>query len=144
MISKGAGKTTLMSQLSIDLASRGVPTLWGSFEIKNDRLAAKMLAQLQPPPPAALASDAGTHDSANAARTKPPSLKDANVFKMFADKFETLPCVRETHYATPPARRRAPLHLACTRPRPRALTLAPSSISSLSIDRARTRTGYTL
>jgi twinkle protein len=52
----GAGKTTLMSQLSMDLASRGVPTLWGSFEIKNDRLAAKMLAQLQAPPPAALAA----------------------------------------------------------------------------------------
>lgn len=41
----GAGKTTLLSQLSLDLAAQGVPTLWGSFEVKNARLAKKMLQQ---------------------------------------------------------------------------------------------------
>jgi twinkle protein len=42
----GSGKTTLMSELSLDLCSQGVPTLWGSFEIKNVRLAKIMLRQL--------------------------------------------------------------------------------------------------
>lgn len=41
----GAGKTTFLSQLSLDFAQRGVPTLWGSFEIKNVRLARKMMNQ---------------------------------------------------------------------------------------------------
>ena len=41
----GSGKTTLLSQLSIDFAAQGVPTLWGSFEIKNSRLLEKMLRQ---------------------------------------------------------------------------------------------------
>ena len=42
----GSGKTTLMSELSLDLSLQGVPTLWGSFEIKNVRLAKIMLRQL--------------------------------------------------------------------------------------------------
>lgn len=33
----GCGKTTLLSQMSLDLCQQGVCTLWGSFEIKNDR-----------------------------------------------------------------------------------------------------------
>ena len=41
----GSGKTTFLSQLSIDFLSQGVPTLWGSFEIKNEILAATMLQQ---------------------------------------------------------------------------------------------------
>ena len=41
----GAGKTTLLSQISIDYCQQGVNTLWGSFEIKNTRLAKKMLTQ---------------------------------------------------------------------------------------------------
>ena len=90
----GAGKTTLMSQLSIDLAQRGVPTLWGSFEIKNDRLASKMLAQLLPPPlkptdAAAVLSENGNDGELMV--EKPPSLKEPEVFAMIADKFETLP-----------------------------------------------------
>uniref|UniRef100_M4BHJ2 SF4 helicase domain-containing protein n=1 Tax=Hyaloperonospora arabidopsidis (strain Emoy2) TaxID=559515 RepID=M4BHJ2_HYAAE len=42
----GCGKTTLLSQLSLDLCGQGVSTLWGSFEIKNTRLMHKMLTQL--------------------------------------------------------------------------------------------------
>ncbi|RLN94318.1 hypothetical protein BBJ28_00026177, partial [Nothophytophthora sp. Chile5] len=42
----GCGKTTLLSQLSLDLCGQGVSTLWGSFEIKNTRLIHKMLTQL--------------------------------------------------------------------------------------------------
>ena len=41
----GAGKTTFLSQLSLDLCDQGVNTLWGSFEIKNIQLMKKMLLQ---------------------------------------------------------------------------------------------------
>nr|AAZ06404.1 mitochondrial helicase twinkle [Acanthamoeba castellanii] len=41
----GVGKTTLLSQLSLDFAMQGVRTLWGNFEIKNTYLAQKMLLQ---------------------------------------------------------------------------------------------------
>ncbi|XP_062501467.1 twinkle mtDNA helicase-like isoform X2 [Corticium candelabrum] len=42
----GSGKTTFMSELSLDLCIQGVPTLWGSFEIRNVRLARTMINQL--------------------------------------------------------------------------------------------------
>jgi twinkle protein len=41
----GVGKTTIISQLSMDYCKSGVTTLWGSFEILNKRLAKKMLCQ---------------------------------------------------------------------------------------------------
>ncbi|KAI9295706.1 P-loop containing nucleoside triphosphate hydrolase protein [Neoconidiobolus thromboides FSU 785] len=41
----GMGKTTFLSQLSLDFCSSGVSTMWGSFEISNTRLAKKMLFQ---------------------------------------------------------------------------------------------------
>lgn len=43
--STGSGKTTLLSQLSLDFCRQGIPTLWGSFEIKNDILLKKLLLQ---------------------------------------------------------------------------------------------------
>lgn len=43
--STGVGKTTILSQLSLDYCQQGVSTLWGSFEISNVRLARKMLHQ---------------------------------------------------------------------------------------------------
>ncbi|RUS29847.1 twinkle protein putative [Jimgerdemannia flammicorona] len=42
----GIGKTTILSQLSLDFCKQGVATLWGSFEIPNARLAQKMICQL--------------------------------------------------------------------------------------------------
>lgn len=42
----GCGKTTFMSEYSLDLAMQGVNTLWGSFEIRNARLAKTMLQQM--------------------------------------------------------------------------------------------------
>jgi twinkle protein len=39
----GCGKTTFLSQLSMDYCLQGVPTLWGSFEIKNTRLIGTMI-----------------------------------------------------------------------------------------------------
>ena len=41
----GSGKTTFLSEYSLDLASQGVKTLWGSFEIQNHRLAKIMMSQ---------------------------------------------------------------------------------------------------
>jgi len=41
----GQGKTTMVSQVSLDLACNDVHTLWGSFEVKNEQLATKMLQQ---------------------------------------------------------------------------------------------------
>eukprot|EP00743_Colponemidia_sp_Colp-15_P007121 GILK01007682.1.p1 GENE.GILK01007682.1~~GILK01007682.1.p1 ORF type:complete len:818 (-),score=127.08 GILK01007682.1:134-2587(-) len=64
----GSGKTTLLSQLSLDYLQQGVPTLWGSFEIKNTRLAKKMLYQF-----------------AGKELTAPQE------FEFWADKFEALP-----------------------------------------------------
>lgn len=41
----GSGKTTLLSQLSLDFCKQNIPTLWGSFEIKNEILLKKLLMQ---------------------------------------------------------------------------------------------------
>jgi twinkle protein len=41
----GSGKTTFLTQLSLDFLKQRVPTLWGSFEIKNDKLASLFLMQ---------------------------------------------------------------------------------------------------
>lgn len=42
----GCGKTTFLTQLSLDFIEQRIPTLWGSFEIKNDKLASLFLMQL--------------------------------------------------------------------------------------------------
>jgi twinkle protein len=44
----GSGKTTMLSQLTLDFAKEGAPTLWGSFEIKNTRLLQSMMKQFHP------------------------------------------------------------------------------------------------
>jgi twinkle protein len=41
----GSGKTTFMSEYSVDLCMQGVNTLWGSFEVRNVRLAKMQLKQ---------------------------------------------------------------------------------------------------
>ena len=41
----GSGKTTFLTQMSLDFVKQGIPTLWGSFEIKNDKLASLFLMQ---------------------------------------------------------------------------------------------------
>jgi twinkle protein len=41
----GSGKTTFLSEYSLDLSTQGVRTLWGSFEIQNHRLAKIMMSQ---------------------------------------------------------------------------------------------------
>ncbi|KAJ1938833.1 hypothetical protein FBU59_004319 [Linderina macrospora] len=42
----GCGKTTVLSQMSLDFCKSNVSTLWGSFEIPNVRLATRMMSQL--------------------------------------------------------------------------------------------------
>ncbi|XP_075230387.1 mitochondrial DNA helicase [Lycorma delicatula] len=41
----GCGKTTFLSEYSLDLLMQGASTLWGSFEVRNQRLARTMLQQ---------------------------------------------------------------------------------------------------
>jgi twinkle protein len=65
----GIGKTSILSQLSMEFASQGIPTLWGSFEIQNHRLAKKMLLQM----------------------SKTNLEKDISQFSEHANKFEELP-----------------------------------------------------
>ncbi|CAG8578574.1 10805_t:CDS:2, partial [Paraglomus occultum] len=66
----GVGKTTVLSQLSLDYCRSGVNTLWGSFEIPNVRLAKKMLQQF-----------AG----------KALTLEKIKEFPLWAEKFQQLP-----------------------------------------------------
>nr|XP_023016578.1 twinkle protein, mitochondrial [Leptinotarsa decemlineata] len=65
----GSGKTTFISEYSLDLAMQGVNTLWGSFEIRNARLAKTMLQQL----------------------SGIPLDQNLNLFDIWADEFEKLP-----------------------------------------------------
>lgn len=76
--STGIGKTSIISQLSIDYCSQGVNTLWGSFEIQNVRLAKKMLTQF-------------------ASKNLEKSLHE---FNYFADKFSLLPLHFMRFYGT--------------------------------------------
>lgn len=70
----GSGKTTFMSDYSLDLAMQGVSTLWGSFEIRNTRLASTLLRQFAGKP----LLDKSTEEN----------LKE---FETFANEFESLP-----------------------------------------------------
>lgn len=70
----GTGKTTFLSEYSLDLCIQGINTLWGSFEVKNSRLAKTQLKQF----------------------AKLDLEKDMASFDVWADKFENLPM----HYLT--------------------------------------------
>ncbi|XP_076313251.1 LOW QUALITY PROTEIN: mitochondrial DNA helicase [Tachypleus tridentatus] len=65
----GSGKTTFMSEYSLDLCMQGVGTTVGSFEIKNVRLAKMMLTQF----------------------AQIPLEKNLEHYEHWADKFEQLP-----------------------------------------------------
>ncbi|OQV18275.1 Twinkle protein, mitochondrial [Hypsibius exemplaris] len=64
----GSGKTTFLSEYSLDLCNQGLRTLWGSFEIKNSRLAKTMLNQF----------------------ARKSMQKNVTEFDLWADKFEQL------------------------------------------------------
>lgn len=76
----GCGKTTFMSEYSLDLAMQGVTTLWGSFEIRNTRLASTLLRQM-----------AGH-----------PFDGDLATFDRWADEFERLPLYFMTFHGQQP------------------------------------------
>ncbi|XP_055594710.1 mitochondrial DNA helicase [Uranotaenia lowii] len=78
----GCGKTTFMSDYSLDLALQGVSTLWGSFEIRNTRLASTLLRQM-----------AGQPLDVNLAE-----------FDYWADEFERLPLYFMTFHGQQPIR----------------------------------------
>lgn len=76
----GSGKTTFMSEYSLDLACNGVTTLWGSFEIRNQRLAKTMMTQM----------------------FSAPLEKNLDKFNEWADKFERLPIYFMTFHGQQP------------------------------------------
>lgn len=78
----GSGKTTFISEYSLDLAMQGMNTLWGSFEIRNARLARTMLQQ-----------HAGIQLDEHLGR-----------FAEFADAFEQLPIYFMTFHGQQPVR----------------------------------------
>ena len=75
----GSGKTTFLSQLSLDFAENGVNCLWGSFEVKNTRLMLKLLRQFAREP---LPSSEELQEPGNIAK---------DVLESIADRFESLP-----------------------------------------------------
>ncbi|KAL4122384.1 hypothetical protein QTP88_014719 [Uroleucon formosanum] len=76
----GSGKTTFISEYSLDLAEQGLPTLWGSFEIRNQRLAKIMLQQF----------------------AKEPVHLNLDLFDNLADQFEKLPLYFLTFHGPQP------------------------------------------
>jgi hypothetical protein len=74
----GSGKTTFLSQLSLDFAKSGVPTLWCSFELKNEVLLSSMLNQF-----------AGTDLQ-----------KEPAKFDYYADQFENIPLYFQTYFGS--------------------------------------------
>lgn len=65
----GSGKTTFLAQHSLDFCRKGIGTLWGSFEVRNDILMTQMLMQ---------------HAGVNL-------IEHSEKFEYFADSFEQLP-----------------------------------------------------
>ncbi len=82
--STGVGKTTILSQLSLETAQQGVPTLWGSFEIRNPRLARTMMKQYS----ALLGIELNEHHH--------------EAFDYVADRFEELPFYFLKFYGSSP------------------------------------------
>jgi len=76
----GSGKTTLLSQMSLDFMERGVPTLWGSFEIRNEVLASTMLMQF----------------------ARKNLIEDPKSIDLFARDFESLPLYFLKFYGSTP------------------------------------------
>lgn len=83
----GVGKTTLLAQQSLDYCMQGVPTLWGSFEISNVRIAKLLLSQYY----------------AQATGNSPMRL--AEDFNEWADKFSTLPMYFMRYFGSNPIER---------------------------------------
>ncbi len=85
----GTGKTTLLSQLSLDYCMQGEPTLWGSFEINNVRLAKLLLSQFY-----------SFRTGRSAACLAQPA-----VFEEWAERFDELPMYFMRYYGSNPIER---------------------------------------
>jgi twinkle protein len=83
----GVGKTTLLAQLSLDYCMQGVPTLWGSFEINNVRIAKLLLSQFY----------------AQSTGKSPMGL--VHDFDEWAEKFEALPLYFMRYFGSNPIER---------------------------------------
>lgn len=109
-----SGKTTVLSQISLDYCSQGVHTLWGSFEIRNTKLARTMISQYanmnfatEIPSATPAAAGEGEHVNLDTAMPDPRELSEPLVaqpvtspapdphmlaqFNQWADRFEQLP-----------------------------------------------------
>lgn len=80
----GTGKTSLLSQLSLDYCAQGQPTLWGSFEIPNANLAKLLLQQLY------------------AMKTGQPVSTLPDHFTEWAERFEELPMFFLRYFGSQP------------------------------------------
>jgi twinkle protein len=83
----GVGKTTLIAQMSLDYCMQGVPTLWGSFEVSNVRIAKLLMSQYY----------------ARSTGKSPVGLVEN--FNEWADKFETLPLYFMRYFGSNPIER---------------------------------------
>lgn len=83
----GIGKTTLLSQLSLDYCLQGRPTLWGSFELSNVKLAKLMLSQFY------------------SYKTRRSAVSLAKDFEEWAERFEELPMYFMCYHGSNPIER---------------------------------------
>jgi twinkle protein len=83
----GVGKTTLLAQMSLDYCMQGVPTLWGSFEISNVRIAKLLLSQFY------------------ARSTGKSPVGVVQDFDEWAEKFEALPLFFMRYFGSNPIER---------------------------------------
>ena len=74
----GSGKSTFLSQFSLDFAKSGLPTLWCSFELKNEVLLSTMLNQY----------------------SNTDLTKKTEKFDFYADKFEQVPLYFQTFFGS--------------------------------------------
>lgn len=70
----GSGKTTFLSQISLDYCVQGVNTLWGSFEIKFSRLARIMIQQISAAIDTKSSNRTDSHDFDDSSQTNDPNV----------------------------------------------------------------------
>lgn len=93
----GSGKTTVLSQISLDLCMQGMRTMWGSFEVRNSRLAQVMIQQIATKP---IILDHSDH------RAIPNNSRIVNeeeaTFEAAFDRLSTLPIVFMNSFGSTP------------------------------------------
>lgn len=87
----GSGKTTVLSQISLDLAAQQVPVLWGSFEVRNARLVQAMLQQIATEPILLDADTDGAEAGSAALSNNAPPSSAEELFDTAYDRLAELP-----------------------------------------------------